>query len=142
MASWSLWTVPNLSTTRPAIRSILFTNLTSAFNSNKPTTHWEFANWNLENSKFALDVNSDSESRTYTCWKKCSSTYFHTKFFFFFLVTSFTLKLISVFLFLNLSVQIQISKATHPSPTYGKLVGAPRDDIQEKLVQLTLVKNL
>ena len=27
-------------------------------------------------------------------------------------------------------------------PTYGKLVGAPRDDIQEKLVQLTLVKIL
>ena len=39
----------------------------------------EFANWNLENSKFALDVNSDFGKQDMYLFGKGSSTYFHTK---------------------------------------------------------------
>ena len=64
----------------------------------------EFANWNLENSKFALDVNSDFGKQDMYLFERAA-------------LLTFTLKVISIFLFLNLNVQIQNSKATNPSPS-------------------------
>ena len=128
LPSQSLWTVPNLSTTRPTIRTLLFTNLTSAFKSDHPTTRWScprtqfstsimiFPNGMCHKVDFPGLPGSKTCFRAHfskACRKRCfrlvqvlqeEEIYFaFEKFHEQDTDPNFTLKLISIFLFLNLT---------------------------------------